>query len=196
LSRECGCYPREVVRSQLNLIGGHDTARFLTVADGDVSALRLATFLQMTLPGAPCIYYGDEVGLTGEDDPDCRRGFPWAEERWDQGLWEFFRRAVALRRQQPLLRRGAFLPLAADGGALAFLRRDEARPEDGGILVLLNAASPSTLLRVELPPDVSVAAVTDLWAVEAPSPQVSKHASGTTLEVDLPGRGMRAFLLG
>ena len=47
------------------------------------TGVRLATLLQMTLPGAPCLYYGDEIGLAGGNDPDCRRAFPWDETRWD-----------------------------------------------------------------------------------------------------------------
>jgi cyclomaltodextrinase len=58
-------YPWEVTLVQLNLLDSHDTARFLTLAEGDVSALKLAVLFQMTYPGAPCIYYGDEIGLEG-----------------------------------------------------------------------------------------------------------------------------------
>src|SRR5439155_11261662 len=56
-------YPREVTEVQLNLLDSHDTARFLTMAKGDETALRLATMMQMVYPGAPCIYYGNEIGM-------------------------------------------------------------------------------------------------------------------------------------
>ena len=68
----------------LNLLGSHDMARFLTLARGDRSALRLATLFQMTYPGAPSIYYGDEIGMAGGHDPANRGAFPWdTAETWD-----------------------------------------------------------------------------------------------------------------
>ena len=57
----------------------HDAPRALTVLGGDRAALRMATLLQATLPGAPCIYYGDEIGLSGGNDPANRGAFPWDE---------------------------------------------------------------------------------------------------------------------
>ncbi len=72
-------YPAQVTQAQMNLLDSHDTARFLSLARGDESALRLAVLFSMCYPGAPCIYYGDEVGMEGNRDPDCRRAF-----RWDQ----------------------------------------------------------------------------------------------------------------
>ena len=65
----------------LNLLGSHDMARFLTLARGDLSALRLATAFQMTYPGAPSIYYGDEIGMAGGHDPANRGAFPWHKHR-------------------------------------------------------------------------------------------------------------------
>ena len=65
-----------VVAVQLNLIGSHDAPRALTILGGDRTALRLAMLVQATLPGAPCIYYGDEIGLDGDHDPDNRRAYP------------------------------------------------------------------------------------------------------------------------
>ncbi|HEY6058105.1 MAG TPA: glycoside hydrolase family 13 protein [Candidatus Limnocylindrales bacterium] len=117
-----GIYGPALTDVQLNLIGSHDTPRFVTLAGGNVDALRLATLLQMTLPGAPCIYYGDEVGLEGGHDPDNRRAFPWAESRWDTGLLAFFRAVIRVRRSTPALRGGTFRRLVSRDGALAFLR--------------------------------------------------------------------------
>jgi neopullulanase len=62
-------YPWPVIQSQLNLMDSHDTARTLWTVNEDKSALQLCTLFQMTMPGAPCIYYGDEIGLTGATDP-------------------------------------------------------------------------------------------------------------------------------
>jgi len=76
-----GLYDWQITSAQYNLLSSHDEPRFLTMVHGDTRRLRLATLFQMTFPGAPSIYYGDEVGMEGGPDPDCRRGFPW-DEPW------------------------------------------------------------------------------------------------------------------
>ena len=86
IERLLGLYPPHVTAVMLNLLDSHDMARFLTLARGDRSALRLATLFQMTYPGAPSIYYGDEIGMHGGHDPANRGAFPWHEpETWDTG---------------------------------------------------------------------------------------------------------------
>ena len=82
IAKLLGLYHPSVTAVMLNLIGSHDMARFVTLARGDVSALRLATLFQMTYPGAPSIYYGDEVGLAGGHDPFNREAFPWDSSAW------------------------------------------------------------------------------------------------------------------
>ena len=76
LERLMGLYDRAVTEVQLNLLGSHDSPRFRTMASDDRASYHLAVLLQATLPGAPCTYYGDEVGVTGGNDPECRRGMP------------------------------------------------------------------------------------------------------------------------
>ncbi len=107
---------------QLNLLGSHDTPRLRTVLGGDVDGVRLATLLQTTLPGAPCIYYGDEIGLEGGNDPACRGAFPWDEDRWEHGLRESVRALLRLRSAEPALRDSPIRALGAEGGAVAFER--------------------------------------------------------------------------
>lgn len=142
-----GAYDPAIVSVQLNLIGSHDAPRALTVLGGDGAALRLAILLLATLPGAPCIYYGDEIGLTGGNDPDCRRAFPWAESAWDRDLHTFVRTALRLRRAETVLRRGTTAILGAAGGALAFERR-----LDGSRLVVgINAGDELVRLPVRMP---------------------------------------------
>jgi neopullulanase len=157
-------YDPAVNQVQLNLLDSHDTARFLTLADGDESAFRLATLFQMTYPGAPCIYYGDEIGLMGGNDPDCRRTFPWDERRWNHSMRSYVKQCIALRRAHPALRRGDYTHLYVSGDVYAFGRRlaDEApsRPpfrevrRDGAsnetIVVVLNASYATFELDVPL----------------------------------------------
>jgi neopullulanase len=118
-----GAYDPDVVAVQLNLIGSHDTPRALTVLGGDVAAIRMATLLQCTLPGAPSIYYGDEIGLTGGNDPACRGAFPWDPARWDSGLLSYVRSVLRLRAAEPALRHGSTTAIGAVGAAIAFERR-------------------------------------------------------------------------
>jgi neopullulanase len=129
-------YDWQVSQVQLNLLDSHDMPRFLTLVQGDKDALRLATLFQMTFPGAPCIYYGDEIGMEGWHDPDCRRAFPWDQSRWDQDLLAFFRRAIALRHSYPALRRGRYVRLHADDQhkVYAFARQAEQQT----LVVVLN----------------------------------------------------------
>jgi cyclomaltodextrinase / maltogenic alpha-amylase / neopullulanase len=115
-------YKPEITRSQLNLLDSHDTPRFITCARGDKTALKLAWIFLMTIPGAPCIYYGDEVGMEGQHDPDCRRSFPWDETLWDHDLLNYIRAAISLRKSHPSLRRGSFVRLWSADGVYAFER--------------------------------------------------------------------------
>ncbi|NIV39673.1 MAG: alpha-amylase [Anaerolineae bacterium] len=123
IDRVLGLYPRPVTEVQFNLLGSHDTPRFRTLASKDNTCYRLATLFQMTYPGAPCIYYGDEIGMEGRHDPDCRRGFPWDEEQWDSELRVEVQRCIALRMTYPALRRGDLSWLLAEEGIVAYARR-------------------------------------------------------------------------
>lgn len=113
----------EVTAAQLNLLGSHDTPRALTVVGGDEAAFRLALFFMLTFPGAPCLYYGDELGLTGRHDPECRQAMPWDDpEGWNHDLCGFIKTLVALRRGHEALRGDGFRTLYAEGETYAFER--------------------------------------------------------------------------
>jgi cyclomaltodextrinase / maltogenic alpha-amylase / neopullulanase len=118
-----GVYDPDVVAVQLNLLSSHDTPRALTVLGGDKAALRMALLLQCLLPGAPCVYYGDEVGLSGGNDPANRGAFPWDAALWDDGLRDFIRGLVGLRASEPAVRHGATSTVGAEGAAMALERR-------------------------------------------------------------------------
>jgi len=141
-------YPPEITRVQFNLLGSHDTPRFKTLVRGDTSAYRLATLFQMTYPGAPSIYYGDEIGMSGVHDPGCRGGFPWDENGWDRDLHGFVRRCTALRHAHPALRWGKMDWLFAGQGVVVYLRhldQDESRSSDALIVAINNTRRPVIL---------------------------------------------------
>ncbi|HOJ01651.1 MAG TPA: hypothetical protein PLL88_08535, partial [Anaerolineaceae bacterium] len=73
-------------------------------------------------PGIPHIYYGDEIGLGGAQDPDCRRPMMWDESQWDLRLYEHFKALITLRKNHPALVHGNFLPLQSFNHMLAFKR--------------------------------------------------------------------------
>ena len=94
------------VRNYLwNLIDSHDTPRFLT-SSGSKKKLKFALALQMVLPGMPMIYYGDEVGMEGKQDPDCRRGMLWDEEKQDKKLLEYYKNWIQIRKNSKALQKG------------------------------------------------------------------------------------------
>ncbi|MDJ0925265.1 MAG: glycoside hydrolase family 13 protein [Acidimicrobiia bacterium] len=117
-------YPMSAQLANLNLLESHDTPRLLTTVSGDRASVILSTLLAMTFPGAPCVYYGTEVGLGGSFDPDCRRGFPWDEATWDRKILEAHRELIALRHAHRALRSPHYRTLFADGHLYVFERTD------------------------------------------------------------------------
>ncbi len=114
-------YPWQIQLTQLNLLASHDTARLLTIARGDKASVELATLLLLTFPGAPSIYYGDEVGLPGALDPDSRRGFP-LEADWELDVLDYHKQLIALRHKYAALRTGSYHILFAEGTVYVFAR--------------------------------------------------------------------------
>jgi glycosidase len=113
--------PYEIQLAQFNFINSHDLARFITVTQ-DRASVELATVLLFTLPGAPAILYGDEVGLAGGLPPDSRRGFP-SEEKWDQSCLEFHKQIIQLRHSHDPLQTGSYKTIHAEGMVFAMERR-------------------------------------------------------------------------
>ncbi len=143
-------YPPPAFHALMNLVDSHDTARVLwtltpgvdndeakslpsALAEGKVKQ-RLVATIQLTFPGMATIYYGDEVGLSGHDDPDNRRPYPWAAE--DLELRDHYRTLARVRAEHQALREGGLEFLYADDPTrtLAFLRRSPA----AGALIALN----------------------------------------------------------
>jgi glycosidase len=146
-------YPPEAANALMNLLGSHDTERILT-ALGDteklpyskraghkmsasahrraLARLHLAIGIQMSVPGIPMIYYGDEAGMEGHEDPFCRLPFPWGAE--DTALTEFDRAVVKARKDEPVFREGEFAFVYADADILCYERRDRGEK----VVVLVN----------------------------------------------------------
>ena len=113
-------YPKEYFYSTMNMLGNHDTERVLTVLNNNVNLLKEAVVIQMTLPGVPLIYYGDEAGLTGGKDPSNRKSYPWGKENKD--ILEFYKKISAIRVSEEALRNGEIEFLKFNNGILAYER--------------------------------------------------------------------------
>jgi glycosidase len=156
-------YPDAAYYSLMNLLDSHDTARLLwqltpgqeNRADREQNAanvaagkqrLRLASLIQFAMPGSPTVYYGDEVGMTGADDPDDRRTYPWADTGGspDASLFAHYKALAALRKAVPALVSGDFRVLLADdsANAVAFGRKTGA---DAAVVAVNRGGSAQTL---------------------------------------------------
>lgn len=126
----------------LNLLGSHDTERFLTACGDDHAKARMAVAFLLTYVGTPMVYYGDEVGLRGGTDPDSRRCMEWDPARQDGDLLELHRRLIGARHRHPALRHGRFRTLVAQDGLYAYARESD---DDAVVVVLHNGWDPSAV---------------------------------------------------
>ncbi len=149
-------YPSPVLSALLTPLSTHDTPRFLTMCGGDKRKLRLAATFLLTYTGTPMLYYGDEVGMEGGPDPDCRRPMLWEATEQDADLLTHFRRLISLRHTHAALRTdGVWTCLAQDESRVyAFLRGElplyGATPNSDVALVILNNSEEPRHIEVPL----------------------------------------------
>ena len=107
----------------MNLLGSHDTIRLASLPCSNLQRVKLALALLFFLPGAPCIYYGEEIGMLGGKDPDNRRAFPWDEfpEMQKAPIYDYLKSLIALRNKERVLRDGS-LEIAYSAGRLEIVR--------------------------------------------------------------------------
>ncbi|AGA69642.1 4-alpha-glucanotransferase [Desulfitobacterium dichloroeliminans LMG P-21439] len=166
-------YPRENFFGQMNLIGSHDRARILTLlgeapAPEDLTVyeqedyrlpphhrwlatqrLKLFTLIQMSFPGVPCVYYGDEAGLEGYPDPYNRGTYPWGRE--DQEILHWVKRVLRYRQEYDVLQQGDFVSWPLEGDVYSFKRRGEKEE----IITLVNRSSQwPRVIKIELEKDI------------------------------------------
>ncbi len=146
LNRLLALYSRETTPVLYNLLDSHDTPRFLRRCADHVERFKLAVGFQMTYPGIPAIYYGDEVGMADETDPDCRRPMLWDPHLQNAGILSWYRLLIALRRSLKSLSVGDFRSVVCDDqrSLYGFVRRHE----DEMTYVVLNNAGASCTLEV------------------------------------------------
>jgi cyclomaltodextrinase len=136
--------PWEYVISSYNLLGSHDTQRFLTVCGEDRRKYLGALVFQFTYPGIPALYYGDEIGLNGDKDPDCRKTMRWNPQDQDHLILEATKALTGLRRKYQSLRQGLYHDLYLGESLFGFVRSGKSEQ----VLVAINMSRESRTIEV------------------------------------------------
>ncbi|MGG6314080.1 alpha-glycosidase [Paenibacillus macerans] len=183
IGKQLSRYPLQASEVAFNLLDSHDTPRLLTLCEGNKAKMKLAALFQFTYSGTPCVYYGDEIGLDGEQDPDCRKCMEWNPERQDQELFAFYGQLIAVRKQLAPLRTGSlkFLLAEKEGSKLAYERELDGEKT----LVLLN--------NYDAGQTIEVPAAGQAWR-DAFNGQTYETAGGK-LAVKLPAYGFAVLTL-
>jgi cyclomaltodextrinase len=176
-----GWYDWQINLVQLNMGDSHDTPRLLWMMGEDVGALKLFALFQMTMPGAPCIYYGTEIGMSARGDPFCREAYPWdVSERIDQDLHAYYRRVIDLRNTHPVLRAGELKFILTDDERVVF-RRNLGHAE---AVVAINNAE--TAAEIHLPDgDLGASAYYRVWPENTGA---ISSIEGSQLSIRIPKR--------
>jgi glycosidase len=122
-----------------NALGSHDTKRLMTKLRGNMAKTRLAYATLFSLPGAPAIYYGDEVGMRGGREPASRSAFPWEQSAWNQDLRDWLKTLIRLRKEYAPLRRGEIKMLVSSSPEDALLFKRSYQGEQ--LIIALNFAN-------------------------------------------------------
>lgn len=139
-------YPTGILQGQLNLLDSHDVNRFLSCCQNDVRRLRLAEIFLFTAPGTPCVFYGDELGMSGDREEFLRGPMPWKDPPHDERA--FFKRLISLRKNSPVLVYGSYRARFMDEAGCYIYERGL-----GGrsIIVALNARNSNIKLEYPIP---------------------------------------------
>lgn len=157
-------YPQNVNEVAFNLLDSHDTPRILTICKDNKDKMKLLYVLQLSFIGSPCIYYGDEIGMTGENDPGCRKCMEWDREKQDRDLFDHVSKLIALRRT---------VPAFGNAGKFNFIEaNDETNhviytksTEDQTLVFVLNNSEKAITVAVPVSASHGAKAV-DLWTNE------------------------------
>ena len=115
-------YMNSINKQLLNLIGSHDTARFLTECHDNIEKMKLAICFQFTYVGVPYIYYGDEIGLCCGEDPQNRKCMIWNEKFQNHDLLNFYKKMITIRKKHPTFVHGDFKEISGENNILSYSR--------------------------------------------------------------------------
>ncbi|MGM0878364.1 MAG: alpha-glycosidase [Bacillota bacterium] len=160
LTKVLTSYPKNVNEAAFNLLGSHDTPRVLTICNDDKDKLKLLFLFQLSFIGTPCIYYGDEIGLTGDNDPGCRKCMIWEEDEQDHELFTFVKKLISLRNEQAAFGNGGeftFLETNNDTNHVVYSKQSA----EETILIVVNNST--DMINVTIPYDFTGKKPLDLW---------------------------------
>ncbi|MDO4940509.1 MAG: glycoside hydrolase family 13 protein [Erysipelotrichaceae bacterium] len=138
INKMLSLYPREVSLRMYNLLDSHDTARFMYECNNDIRKYKLAIAMQMTMPGCPAIFYGDEIGLSGDNDPDCRLCMEWNEIKQNKELLSWYKKLISIRKNNRTLYEGKYHSLICDDERNIYAYTRDIDEES--IVVIINAS--------------------------------------------------------
>ena len=175
-------------------LSSHDVPMALWLLHGDKTLFRLAAVLELSEPGIPVIYYGEEVGRLGGDWPLNRSDMPWGDRAIrpgagaarDDSLRQDYKRLIALRRAHPALSRGRHESLVADRDLLAYARRDSVSGDLA--IVAVNRGATSDTLRAAVPPTWRGRVIRDGWNAQ------DFPAAADSLAIEIPPRSARVLV--
>ncbi len=182
LSRIRSDYPPAATGTMFNILDSHDTERIRTRCKNDWNRERQAVLFQMTYPGIPCIYYGDEVGLEGGRDPDNRRTMTWDPAVQNKTVLSFYKRLLALRKAHPVLRRGDYRTLLSDNSTSLFAFRRSLGNER--VVVLFNRST------IAQPVMLTAAQIGFLPLTDWLHSGLTLKKQGSKLSLTLPAKGV------
>jgi glycosidase len=161
-------YMNSITRQLWNLIDSHDTKRFLTECDHNVDRMKLAIVFQFCYQGVPYIYYGDEIGLNGGNDPQCRKCMIWEKEKQNTELFHLYKTIISLRKHNKALIYGDYKTMYCKDNVLVFKRSYEGK----SLLIAINNNDTAYNAMISL----------DITAVELFTSQETQLNNGLILE--------------
>lgn len=152
-------YPNNVMDVTFNLVGSHDTPRILTECDEDIRRVKLIYILLYTFMGSPCMYYGDEIGMTGTQDPYCRKCMEWDKEQQNTELLNHVKKIISLRQSENLLaNKGSFQFLNYNDSEIVSYRKYQ---DEQNVVVMINPTDRQ--LTYTMPFNLKDISVKNLW---------------------------------
>lgn len=182
IGKQLANHSEQVTLSAFNLLDSHDTARLLTLANQDERAMQLAVLFQLTYPGVPCIYYGDEVGMNGEGDPDCRKCMEWDERKQNKTLFKFYQTLLDLRAEHEAFRSSQFTFLPVDSLTPSSVIAYGREASDEQFTIIINTSETSLKTTVTHPYSKCYKLV---WHNQGQEPTIKAM---TSLEVELEAK--------
>ncbi|MGH4119355.1 alpha-glycosidase [Clostridium sp.] len=146
LSSNRTLYMGSITRQLWNLLGSHDTKRFLSECDNNVDRMKLAIAFQFCYQGVPYIYYGDEIGLNGGDDPQCRKCMVWDEKHQNTELLKLYKTMISIRKDNKTLIYGGYKKHYCKDNVLVFERSYEGK----SLLIAINNSDTESTVNIDL----------------------------------------------